>query len=124
MASIFLQNTIAIIWDFDKTLTPGYMQRPLFQHFEVDEAQFWTEVNRLEEVYKQKGAHKVSKDSVYLNHILAYVQHGKFKNLTNALLKELGAKIEFYPGVREIFQSLKDLVKNDPVYAKHEIHVE
>jgi len=38
---LFLQNVIAIIWDFDKTLIPGYMQLPLFRHFGVDPHQFW-----------------------------------------------------------------------------------
>ena len=34
------QNTIAIIWDFDKTLIPGYMQEPLFRDYGVDESDF------------------------------------------------------------------------------------
>jgi len=37
------QNKIAVIWDFDKTLIAGHMQRTLFDHFGVDERQFWRE---------------------------------------------------------------------------------
>jgi len=36
--NIFPQNVIAPIWDFDKTLTPEYMQKPLFAHCGVDGA--------------------------------------------------------------------------------------
>lgn len=28
---LFLRTTVAIIWDFDATLIPGYMQVPLFR---------------------------------------------------------------------------------------------
>lgn len=38
---LYLQTVIAFIWDFDKTLTPGYMQKPLFDSFGVDEKTFW-----------------------------------------------------------------------------------
>jgi len=36
---LFLRTTtIAVIWDFDTTLIPGYMQVPLFRHFKPPEA--------------------------------------------------------------------------------------
>jgi hypothetical protein len=36
---LFLQNIIACIWDFDKTLIPGYMQTPIFEHYQVNSLQ-------------------------------------------------------------------------------------
>ena len=46
---LFLQNIITCIWDFDKTLIPGYMQEPLFEKFRVDPEKFWQEVQALPE---------------------------------------------------------------------------
>ena len=103
-------HTLACIWDFDKTLTPGYMQSPLFQEYGIDEAAFWTEVNRLPEIYAQRGVH-VSKDTVYLNHLLSYVKNGPLKGLSNKKLRELGAKIQLCPGVPAVFGKLRDYAK-------------
>ena len=38
--SLYKQNIIACVWDFDKTLIPGYMQTPLFDAFGIDEKLF------------------------------------------------------------------------------------
>lgn len=121
---LFLQNVIAIIWDFDKTLIPGYMQTPLFKHFRVEEARFWAEVNALPEQYRRFGVHRVSNDSIYLNHILTYVQARIFAGLTNALLRKLGAELEFYPGLPEFFEAAREEARSKPEYIKHEIAVE
>ena len=103
-------HTLACIWDFDKTLTPGYMQTPLFQEYGIDEATFWTEVNRLPEIYARRGVH-VSKDTVYLNHLLSYVKNGPLKGLSNKKLRELGALVPLCPGVPEVFDKLRDYAK-------------
>ena len=47
-----MQNIIAIIWDFDKTLVDGYMQDPIFREYGVDASAFWKEVNALPQKYK------------------------------------------------------------------------
>lgn len=122
--TLFTQNVIAVIWDFDKTLTPTYMQTPLFKHFGVDEKKFWAESNGLAKNYKNRGAHNVSKDTLYLNHMLTYVREGIFKNLSNKLLFDLGAEIPFYDGLPDFFGRLSDVVLTNDRFKKQSVTVE
>jgi hypothetical protein len=117
------QNIVACIWDFDKTLIPGYMQAPIFDAFGIDEEQFWKEVNELPDIYAKRGT-RVSHDTIYLNHLLSFVKNGCLKGLTNQRLRELGRELVFYPGLPERFERLQDLVRAQPEYAKHNITLE
>lgn len=117
------QNTIAIIWDFDKTLIEGYMQDPIFKKYNIDGKQFWHEVNQLPEQYLKQGI-KVNKDTIYLNHMLTCVSQGMFKGLNNSLLIELGKELVFYPGVCELLSQLKKMIQEDKKYQQYGIHVE
>ena len=117
------QTVIACIWDFDKTLIPGYMQSPLFEAFGIDGKAFWREVNELPELYAKQGCH-VSKDTVYLNHLLSYVKNGPLKGLSNRKLRELGRELRFYPGLPEFFKTIKNLVSSDPLFQRYEVSVE
>ncbi|MGB0333936.1 MAG: haloacid dehalogenase-like hydrolase [Opitutales bacterium] len=117
------QNIVACIWDFDKTLIPGYMQAPIFETFGIDEEQFWKEVNALPEIYAKRGT-RVSHDTVYLNHLISFVKNGCLKGLTNARLRELGKELVFYPGLPDLFEQLKAVVESRPEYAKHTIKLE
>jgi hypothetical protein len=121
--TLFTPNTIACIWDFDKTLIGGYMQGPLFRHYGIDEARFWAETNRLVEHYAKRG-YRISGEIGYLNHILTYVLAGLMPKLNNRLLRQLGAEIKFYPGLPEFFARAKEFVTEKPEYRKHELQLE
>lgn len=121
--SINRRRIIACVWDFDKTLIPGYMQEPLFRRFQIDGKQFWREVNALPKIYNERGVH-VSPDTVYLNHLLSYIKNGPLKGLRNSTLRELGAELEFYPGMPDCLQELRSVTLSEPAYRKHDIQLE
>lgn len=121
--TLFTQNIIACIWDFDKTLIPGYMQAPLFRRHGVDESVFWAETNALVETYRRRG-YRLSGEISYLNHILTYVLAGKFGRLNNRMLRAYGADIAFYPGLPDFFALAQTYVQEKPEYQKHEIQLE
>lgn len=122
-SNLHSQNIIACIWDFDKTLIPGYMQAPIFEYFNIDSATFWREVNQLPEIYQKRGI-SVSKDTVYLNHLLNYVKNGALKGLSNAKLKELGKGLQFYAGLPYFFKELQDIIKANLEYVNNGITLE
>jgi hypothetical protein len=106
---LFLQNVIAVVWDFDMTLSPHYMQKPIFEAYGVDEAAFWEEVRALPDFYARAGI-EVQRDTCYLGHLLSYVKEGRMADLTNAKLRELGGAIELFPGLPEFFSRLAEVL--------------
>lgn len=122
-APLHRPNTVACIWDFDKTLSAGYMQTPLFRHYDLDENQFWKEVNALPAHYRERGM-VVSPDSIYLNHLLSYVKSGLMKGLNNQLLRKLGAQLKFFDGLPTFFAELQKNVRSVPEYKKHNLQLE
>ncbi len=121
---LFLQNIIACIWDFDKTLSPSYMQAPIFDWYKVDPKKFWKEVEQLPDYYKKYGLDLISTDTLYLNHMLTYTREGVFKGLNNDSLRKLGAKIKLYQGLPQFFEEIKQLVATNTEYRQHDIEVE
>lgn len=113
---------IACVWDFDKTLIPGYMQTPLFKHFGVNEKVFWSEVNKLPEIYSRRNQ-TVSGETIYLNHLLSYVKNGPMRGLTNQKLFELGKELILYPGLPEFFEEIAS-IPQEPNFQDYDIKVE
>lgn len=117
------QTIIAVNFDFDLTLTPEYMQVPLFRKYGLD----IEELNEGVDAFKAQAATQgVNTDSecAYMNFILRKVRDGTFPNLSNQKLKELGAEIKFYPGLPEFLPHLRDKIQTSPKYQEHGIKVE
>ena len=93
-----LQNTIALVYDYDQTLAPRYMQDDVvFPEFGIDPAQFWAKCNTL--VHDQKWDGELA----YMKCLLDYLG---MDNVTNKRLAELGAGLRFFPGLPELFEIL------------------
>ncbi len=119
---LFFQNTIAIIWDFDMTLSPHYMQEPLFDEYGIDAKQFWADVKAMPKYYAQAGV-TVTPDICYLNLLLSYAADGRLPGLTNTKLRELGSRIEFFSGMPEFFDRIENILETRN-FAEGDLHLE
>lgn len=95
---MFRSTKVAAIFDFDKTLSPQYMQKVIFDTYGVDENTFWNNCRKRSKENETLfgGTHH---EIDYMVTMLEYVHKGEFPNLTNQKLKELGSTIPLYPGV-------------------------
>jgi hypothetical protein len=121
--ALHTQTVIACVWDFDRTLIPGYSQQVLFDEFGIDPAEFWDEVNHLPEAYAERGI-LVAQDTAYLGHMITYAQAGRMPGLTNDRMRELGKRIPLNPGMPEFLDASSRIVTEDPRFARHGITVE
>ncbi|GJL55974.1 MAG: hypothetical protein NPIRA02_31060 [Nitrospirales bacterium] len=94
-------NIIAIVYDFDHTLSPHYMQdHTIFRHAGIDPAEFWPSCTAL---IKEKG---YDQELAYMKRLL---EHESIRKLSNQDLKAMGADLTFFPGVPECFEELNAL---------------
>ena len=99
------------------------MQDPIFDEYDVDPVEFWNEVDGLEEFYSRNGT-IIQRDLAYLTHMLTYVREGIFAGLSNAKLKELGARLEPVAGMPEFMTAVRDRVAEIPEFVDEGITVE
>jgi hypothetical protein len=117
------QTVIALVWDFDRTLIPGNMQDPIFDHYGVEGDAFWREVDGLVEYYARQGV-RIQRDIAYLGHLLTYVREGIFDGLTNERLQELGGMLTAAPGMPDFLDETRRHVAGIPEFATEGIAVE
>jgi phosphoglycolate phosphatase-like HAD superfamily hydrolase len=93
------QTTIAIVYDYDQTLSPTYMQdEAIFPVFGINPKSFWAKCGELVE---QQG---YDNELAYMKALLDYLEMDR---PTNADLRKLGGKLNFYPGLPEMFEDFK-----------------
>ena len=96
------QNIVAVIFDFDDTLTDESTTK-LLEHYGIDPVTFWKTQNEV--LINQQGWDPVP---AYLKLILDNVgEERPFGTLRNNDMRAFGAKLKFYPGVLRLFRSLR-----------------
>lgn len=108
MPRLFNEQPVAVVFDFDKTLSPGYQQSGLLKSYGVDEKAFWALTQTRTRAHQHYLGNRCFVEHEYLSTMLDYARRGIFKDLNNAKLTEHGKSIELYPGVPEMFYELKE----------------
>ena len=98
-------KTIAIVYDFDGTLSPLSMQEyTVFPELGIDPTSFWAEV---------KTATKVNEATevlTYMRLMAERIAQGSLP-IDRARLSELGAKVPYFPGVETWFDRINKFVQ-------------
>ena len=113
------QNIIAIVYDFDGTLSPGNMQeQTIFKAYGIDKKNFWAKSQSL---VVRRGYEKT------LAYLKLLIDEPVFRRrpLTKSKMKELAAHIPYYPGVDEgYFDQLDDFLRALPEVRETGIRLE
>jgi 2-hydroxy-3-keto-5-methylthiopentenyl-1-phosphate phosphatase len=101
----FFQNTIALVYDFDGTLSPQPMQEyTVLPKIGIDSKTFWERVN--------KEAHETGSDSmlVYMRLMLREANKREV-SIKREDFAKLAGSIEYFPGVETWFSRINAYVK-------------
>jgi phosphoserine phosphatase len=105
MPQRFFQNTIALVYDFDGTLSPQPMQEyTVLPKLGVKPADFWAKVNR--------EARETESDQmlVYMRHIIEALERAQV-DVKREDFAAMARKIEYCPGVETWFARVNGYVK-------------
>jgi 2-hydroxy-3-keto-5-methylthiopentenyl-1-phosphate phosphatase len=117
-----MNNIIALIFDFDITLSPEFQQQVLFDNWGIEAKTFWDDCA----VHIKNG---YDMEHSYMRNLIDYGRRDPKYTLTNESLREFGRSVDLYPGlsrkesVKSIFDDLKALLQKKE-FAEYNIELE
>jgi len=104
LAPVSLQNTIALVYDYDQTLSPACMQDDvIFPAFGINAEKFW---KRCADLVQTEG---YDNELAYMKCLLDSLSMDR---PTNEHLKRLGANMQLYKGLPDMFNEFeRDLLQ-------------
>ncbi len=109
------KNKVALIYDFDETLSTTYMQDyTLIPEFGMSAEEFWKQANEWGE---KNQVDQITSSMYYLKK----VAEEKGINLTRSHLRKMGKTIEFFAGVEEWFDNINKYGKYLGLHIEHYI---
>jgi phosphoserine phosphatase len=116
-----MKNIIAIVFDFDITLSPYFQQEIIFKKWDIEASEFWKQAKE----FIQKG---YDQEHAYLRCLIDYNKKNGFE-LNNQKLYEYGKEIDLYEGLSKkdnkhsIFDDLQNLLQK-PEFLDANIKIE
>ncbi len=108
-------NIIALVYDFDHTLSPDYMQEhTILQQAEINPKDFWDSCWAL---INEKG---YDPELAYMKRML---EEPRIRSLSNQDLRDMGSQLSFFPGVPTFFEELNEILKK-PKYEEVPLRLE
>lgn len=110
------KTIVALIYDFDGTLSPGNMQEFAFmQAIGEDKKQFWEENAKLA---KENDADQIL---TYMHLMLKKAQN-KNVSLKRDSFREFGRSVEFFKGVEDWFTRINKYAKDKNIHIEHYVN--
>ncbi len=106
------KTRIAIIYDFDRTLSTSEMQDGFIRSLGMEPKEFWGEVG------KYAKDHSMDSKLAYL-YLMVSECKKRNKPLNRDILKEFGKDVEFYKGVEKWFDAVNMVGKEHDVIVNH-----
>ena len=108
--------TVALIYDFDGTLSPANMQEfGLIQTFGKDPALFWSRSNQLSQ------DNDASEILCYMKTMIDEARASGV-HLTRESFRRFGSMVKLYPGVREWFGKINEYGRSKGLQIEHYIN--
>ena len=105
---------IALVYDFDRTLSISEMQNPFIEKLGLSPKEFWRKSNAFAK------ENNMDKNLAYL-HLLMRECNNNDVPINRDVFREAGKEIEFYPGIMEWFAAIDSLAKELDVTVEHYI---